>query len=67
MGTLMQERLIGGQIIYPFLGEDWQPDPARKADLLALVAAIDARARPCAGACRSTLAACWCWRATKPG
>ncbi|MDZ4094864.1 MAG: ACP S-malonyltransferase [Paracoccaceae bacterium] len=44
MGTLMQERLIGGQLIYPFLGEDWQPDGARKADLLALVAAIGARA-----------------------
>ena len=25
MGTLMQERLIGGQLIYPFLGEDWRP------------------------------------------
>ena len=40
MGTLMQERLIGGQLIYPFLGEDWRPDPARKAELLALVARI---------------------------
>jgi acyl transferase domain-containing protein len=44
MGTLMQERLIGGQLVYPFLGEDWQPDPARKADLLALVANIATRA-----------------------
>ncbi|MBL4929292.1 ACP S-malonyltransferase [Fuscibacter oryzae] len=43
MGTLMQERLIGGQLVYPFLGEDWQPDPARKADLLALVANIATR------------------------
>ena len=40
MGTLMQERLIGGQLIYPFLGEDWRPDPARKAELMALVARI---------------------------
>jgi [acyl-carrier-protein] S-malonyltransferase len=23
MGTLMQERLIGGQLIYPFVDEDW--------------------------------------------
>ena len=44
MGTLMQHSLIGGQVIYPFLGEDWQPDPGRKADLMALVAEIGARA-----------------------
>lgn len=41
MGTLMQERLIGGQLIYPFVDENWQPDPAKKAGLLALVARID--------------------------
>ncbi|NEX47916.1 ACP S-malonyltransferase [Pseudotabrizicola algicola] len=44
MGTLMQERLIGGQLIYPFVDESWRPDAARKAELLALVAAIGARA-----------------------
>ena len=44
MGTLMQEHLIGGQLIYPFTGEDWRDDPARKAELLALVAEIDGRA-----------------------
>lgn len=43
MGTLMQERLIGGQLVYPHMGEDWQPDPARKAQLLALVAEIATR------------------------
>jgi len=43
MGTLMQQSLIGGQIIYPFVGEDWQPDAARKAGLLALVEGIGAR------------------------
>jgi acyl transferase domain-containing protein len=43
MGTLMQEALIGGQTIYPFVGDDWRPDPARKAGLLALVAEIAAR------------------------
>ncbi len=40
--TLMQERLIGGQIIYPFMTEDWGDDPARRAELMALVARIDA-------------------------
>jgi [acyl-carrier-protein] S-malonyltransferase len=43
MGTLMQEALIGGQTVYPFLGEDWQDAPARHAELLALVAEIGAR------------------------
>ena len=43
MGTLMQEALIGGQLVYPHVGEDWRPDPARKAALLARVAQIDAR------------------------
>ncbi len=44
MGTLMQEALIGGQLIYPFVGEDWRPDLGRKAELMALVADIAARA-----------------------
>jgi [acyl-carrier-protein] S-malonyltransferase len=44
MGSLMQESLIGGQVIYPFLGDDWINDGARKADLLAQVADISARA-----------------------
>lgn len=43
MGRLMQAHLIGGQIVYPHIGEDWRPDPARKADLLDLVEKIDAR------------------------
>lgn len=43
MGTLMQESLIGGQLIYPFLGEDWKPDSERKTELLALVREIDGR------------------------
>lgn len=44
MGTFMQDALIGGQLVYPFLGDDWHPDPRHKADLLAMVADIDARA-----------------------
>lgn len=43
MGTLMQAALIGGQLVHPFLGDDWRPDPARKAELLAIVAEIDTR------------------------
>ncbi|PKP75543.1 MAG: acyl carrier protein [Alphaproteobacteria bacterium HGW-Alphaproteobacteria-6] len=43
MGTLMQEALIGGQVVHPCVGEDWLADPARKAALLARVARIDAR------------------------
>ncbi|SLN68108.1 hypothetical protein TRL7639_03947 [Falsiruegeria litorea R37] len=42
MGTLMQEQLIGGQLVYPFVGDDWKNDPARKAELLADVARINA-------------------------
>ncbi|WP_299636532.1 ACP S-malonyltransferase [uncultured Ruegeria sp.] len=41
MGTLMQENMIGGQLIYPFMDSDWRPDQARKAELLALVDDID--------------------------
>ncbi|MDE2043251.1 MAG: ACP S-malonyltransferase, partial [Alphaproteobacteria bacterium] len=41
MGMLMQHALIGGQLVYPHVGDDWRPDPARKAELLGLVANID--------------------------
>lgn len=43
MGTLMQQHLIGGQLVYPVMGDDWHPAPARKAELLALVAQIGAQ------------------------
>ncbi|WP_244530489.1 ACP S-malonyltransferase [Salaquimonas pukyongi] len=43
MGTLMQQSLIGGQLIYPFMGENWQPHRERRADLLALVDDISMR------------------------
>ncbi len=42
MGSLMHQHLIGGQLVYPCWGEDWVPDPARKADLLATVQEIGA-------------------------
>mgnify|MGYP001469414733 CR=1 FL=1 len=40
MGTLMQEALIGGQLVYPFMGEDWLDAPVRRAELLALAGQI---------------------------
>ena len=43
MGTLMQTHLIGGQLIHPFMNDDWHPNPARKAELLALTAEINTR------------------------
>ena len=43
MGTLMQENMIGGQLVYPFLGTDWRPDTVRKAELLALIEDIAGR------------------------
>ena len=43
MGALMQEALIGGQLVYPFMAEDWQDAPARRAELLALVEDIGDR------------------------
>ena len=43
MGRLMQERLIGGQLIFPFMGPDWQPNPSRKAALIAQVYEINSR------------------------
>ncbi|CUK09824.1 malonate decarboxylase, epsilon subunit [Ruegeria denitrificans] len=42
MGTLMQEQLIGGQLVYPYTGDDWQDDPPRKAELLADMERINA-------------------------
>jgi acyl transferase domain-containing protein len=44
MGTLMQTHMIGGQVLYPFVDEDWQPPPRRRSELLELVAQIGAKA-----------------------
>lgn len=43
MGTLMQQALIGGQSIYPWMDENWTPDTARKRELLNLTARIGAQ------------------------
>lgn len=38
MGTLMQEKLIGGQTIYPYVDDEWRAIPGKRAALLALAA-----------------------------
>ncbi|RYE54087.1 MAG: ACP S-malonyltransferase, partial [Rhizobiaceae bacterium] len=43
MGRLMQASLIGGQLIYPFVGEDWVDRPERRQALLEKVRDIGAR------------------------
>ena len=43
MGTLMQEALIGGQLVYPFMDDDWKASATRKTELLALVREIGSR------------------------
>lgn len=43
MGGLMQERLIGGQLIMPWVDEDWRPDWDRRARYLALAEKIRGR------------------------
>ncbi|APG48631.1 ACP S-malonyltransferase [Phaeobacter porticola] len=42
MGQLMQEQLIGGQLVYPCQGDDWQLDLRRKAELLRMARDINA-------------------------
>lgn len=41
MGTLMQDHMIGGQLVYPFTDDSWVNDPTRKSRLLADVARIN--------------------------
>jgi len=43
MGTLMQEQLIGGQIIYPYTDANWAEIPGQKQQLLDLCETISAR------------------------
>lgn len=43
MGTLMQKALIGGQMIYPFINDNWEVDPDQKQHLLNLIKEINAR------------------------
>lgn len=43
MGTLMQQHLIGGQVIYPIQNDQWQIEPDQHTAMLDLVAEINAR------------------------
>lgn len=43
MGTLMQVHMIGGQLIYPFLDDNWQEIPGRRDNLLSEVITIHSR------------------------
>ena len=42
MGQMMQDSLIGGQLVYPITGETWVPDTAQRATVMHLVAEIAA-------------------------
>lgn len=44
MGTLMQETLIGGQLIYPLVGENWQEIEGRREDLMQKMAMVNENA-----------------------
>ncbi|SHE80408.1 Malonyl CoA-acyl carrier protein transacylase [Modicisalibacter ilicicola DSM 19980] len=37
MGHLMQTTLNGGQVIYPWVDDQWRPQPERRRELLALI------------------------------
>jgi [acyl-carrier-protein] S-malonyltransferase len=41
MGGLMQDSLIGGQLIYPFIDGDWQVKHDQKAELIGLIDEIN--------------------------
>jgi [acyl-carrier-protein] S-malonyltransferase len=41
MGTLMQVHMIGGQLIYPFLDDNWQEIPGRRDNLLSEITTIN--------------------------
>ena len=43
MGSLMQQHLIGGQLIHPFMDDTWQNNPTQKTALLALMTEINTR------------------------
>ena len=44
MGTLMQQSLLGGQLIYPLVDEHWQAIPGRHQQLLDHIADINSQA-----------------------
>lgn len=44
MGTFMQEALIGGQLVYPLVDDNWQPIPGRREEIYAHMDAVNAEA-----------------------
>jgi len=44
MGTLMQENLIGGQLIYPFVDDNWVEMPGRRSEVFAKCTEVSRRA-----------------------
>ncbi len=42
MGTFMQDALIGGQIVYPFVDEQWHEIPGKRAELAEIVRTLNA-------------------------
>ena len=44
MGSMMQSEIIGGQLVYPVVDEQWRPDPSMKARVLEVVATVNAQA-----------------------
>ena len=44
MGTLMQQHLIGGQLIYPFVDDNWLPIPGERDRIVERMTEINARA-----------------------
>ncbi|MEL6324525.1 MAG: ACP S-malonyltransferase [Pseudomonadota bacterium] len=49
MGTYMQEALIGGQIVYPLVNDQWQVIPGRRSEVLELAVSITASGQGYAG------------------
>lgn len=43
MGALMQEAMIGGQMVYPITGADWVPNAGKRREIMSLISEIDAR------------------------
>ena len=43
MGRLMQDASIGGQTLYPFVGDDWRHDPSAREGLLQIIEEINER------------------------
>ncbi|MDG1406717.1 MAG: ACP S-malonyltransferase [Octadecabacter sp.] len=43
MGTLMQESLIGGQLIYPFVDDEWAPVQTQRHEIETKITEIDKR------------------------